>query len=104
MELLVLIFLFAATLLLEIKYKVQLYNSMRERAATTAVTFLTISGWELINNHVYKAWLYPGTGMAGIFIFGLPLELYLFALVAPYLGFTVYELLHKIDLGADIKI
>jgi hypothetical protein len=97
MELLILALLLAFGIFLEIKYKVRLYDSIKERLATVGSIFLIIAAWELINERTYRAWTYPGNGLINVFILGLPLELYLFIIIVPYFSFIVYELLHKID-------
>jgi len=68
---------------------------MKERLLVTAIVFFILISWELVNRFYFQAWLYPGPGMVGIYIFQLPLELYLFFITAPYLSFIVYELICK---------
>jgi len=95
MELLIAFLFLIVGLFLEIKYKIILYHSLRERMLIVLIVFVVLVGWELINRYVFQAWLYPGAGMIGRYIFGLPIELYLFYLTGPYFAFVVYELIHK---------
>jgi hypothetical protein len=95
-ELIIAISFLVVGLLLEIKYKIHLYHSLRERFLVTFIIFLVMMGWELINVYKFQAWLYPGSGMIGVYFFKLPLELYLFYFTAPYFCFVAYELIHKL--------
>jgi len=95
MNLAVVIIFLAAGLYLEKKYKVKLYHSIKERIIVTTIMFVVLMGWELINFNYFQAWIYPGPGMIGFKILGLPLELYLFFLTSPYFALVVYELIHK---------
>jgi hypothetical protein len=95
MELIVALLFLIVGLFLEIKYKIILYHSLRERMLIILIVFVVFVGWEFINRYVFQAWLYSGAGMIGWHIFGLPIELYLFYLTAPYFAFVVYELIHK---------
>ena len=76
------------------KYREVLYHSEKERLVISLVILVVMVSWELFSTHA-KIWLYPGPGMIGIFIFGLPIELFLFYLVLPYCVFTVFECIHK---------
>ena len=51
-------------------------------------------GW-VINYNYFQAWVYPGSGMIGFNILGLPIELYLFFITSPYFALLVYELIHR---------
>lgn len=95
MELVILSVMAALGLYLEEKYRVILFHSSKERYLVTTVVFGTLIAWELLNRHVYQAWVYPGHGLVGWFLFGLPLELYLFCLIIPHFSFIVYELVHS---------
>ncbi|HEY4484198.1 MAG TPA: hypothetical protein VI978_00530 [Candidatus Paceibacterota bacterium] len=93
-ELIILIFLFAATVVLEIKYKLVLYHSKKERVWTTLVVLIIMIAEEQLAR-INEIWLFPGPGMTGIYIYGLPLDLYLFYVILPYFVFVVFELIHK---------
>jgi hypothetical protein len=95
MELIVIILLFILCFILEKEYRVVLYNSKKERLIVAGAIFIVLMIWELLNRFVYQAWLYTGRGLVGIYIFGLPLEIYLFYLVGPYFAFIMYELIQK---------
>jgi len=95
MELTIAIAFLVIGLLLEKKYRIALYHSRKERFWTTAIVFAMMMAWELINYNFYKAWLYPGPGMIGINLFGLPIELWLFYITSPYFAFVIYELIEK---------
>lgn len=93
-ELIILIFLLAATVVLEIKYKLALYHSKRERIWVTLIVLIFMITEEQVAR-INNIWLFPGPGMSGIYIFGLPLDLYLFYIILPYFVFVVFELIHK---------
>ncbi len=95
MNLLIVILFLLLGLLLEYKYKIVLFKSMKERILVTLIVFLVIMSWELINYKYFQAWIYTGPGMIGVYVWGLPLELYLFYLTSPYFSFVVYELIHR---------
>jgi len=93
-ELIILFFLFVATVVLEIKYKLVLYHSKKERVLTTLVVLIIMIVEEQVAR-INNIWLFPGSGMTGINIFSLPLDLYLFYIILPYFVFVVFELIHK---------
>ncbi len=93
-ELIILIFLLAATVVLEIKHKLVLYHSKKERVWVTLIVLVFMIAEEQIAR-INSIWLFPGPGMTGIYIFGLPLDLYLFYIILPYFVFVVFELIHK---------
>ena len=95
MNFIIVILFLVLGLLFEFKYKIRLYNSLKERLVTTALIFIVLMGWELINLNYFQAWLYPGPGMLGFQILGLPFELYLFFITSPYFALIVYQLIHK---------
>ncbi len=93
-EMMILLALLLAAIFLQIKYRKILFHSWKERILTTSIVFLVMMSWEFYSK--YKGtWLYPGPGMVGVYIFGLPLELYLFYIIAPYFAFTFYETIHS---------
>lgn len=95
MNLLIVVLFLILGLLLEYKYKVRLYKSKKERFLVTTIIFVVLMGWELINYNYFQAWVYPGPGMIGFNILGLPIELYLFFITSPYFALLVYELIHR---------
>ncbi|MBL8030368.1 MAG: hypothetical protein JNN11_03910 [Candidatus Doudnabacteria bacterium] len=95
MNLLIDIIFLLAAVSLEIKYKIKLFSSLKTRLLVLGFIFIVLMGWEFINFWFFKAWLYPGKGMVGVYFYGLPLELYLFFLTAPYFSLIVYALVHR---------
>jgi|GEM_PF-3155714 len=95
MNLLIVILFLILGLLFEYKYRVRLFKSKKERFLVTLIIFVVLMSWELINYNYFKAWVYPGPGMIGFNILGLPIELYLFFLTSPYFSLVVYELIHR---------
>lgn len=93
-ELIILIFLLTATVVLERKYKLVLYHSKKERIWTTLIVLVVMIAEEQVAR-INNIWLFPGPGMTGVYIFGLPLDLYLFYIILPYFVFVVFELIHK---------
>lgn len=94
-ELLIVIGLFTVSFILEIKFRVVLFHSFRERAVTIGFLFVVLTAWEQIIYRYSGTWTYPGPGLMGISIAGLPLEMYLFFLGAIYFTFVTYELIHR---------
>ncbi len=93
-ELIILFFLFAATAFLKIKFKEVLYHSQRERFAVTFIIMVIMISWERYST-THQIWIYPGTGGIGIYLFGLPIELYFFYLLLPHFVFIIFDLVHK---------
>lgn len=93
-ELIILIFLLAASVALEAKYKLILYHSEKERVLTVLIILIIMIAEEQVAR-INKIWLFPGPGMTGIYVFGLPLDLYLFYIILPYFVFVVFELIHR---------
>mgnify|MGYP001589292298 CR=1 FL=1 len=92
----ILIGLAIVSLILKIVFKEVLYHTRKERIIINLIIFVTMMSWEVLS-HILNVWIYPGPGMIGIYIYGLPLELFVFYLVLPDFVFTVYELIrHKL--------
>ena len=92
--LLILLIILLIAFLVEWKYRIHLYRSMKERLIVTLTLFLVGLIWDYYA--VYrKHWSYPGNGLIGIYIFGLPLEEFLFHLIAPYAILTTYKFYDK---------
>lgn len=91
-EIYILIIIFIVTEFLKHKFKEKLYSTRRQRTLINAMIFVVMMAWEFLS-HYLRVWLYPGPGMIGIYILGLPIELYIFYLVLPDFVFTVYELI-----------
>jgi len=79
---------------IRIRFHETLYHSEKERVTISLIILISMIAWEFTSVHT-NVWLYPGSGVIGIFFFGLPIELFLFYLVLPYFVFTIFELIHK---------
>ena len=93
-ESIIVICLLITATFIKIKYRLVLYHSEKERILTSIIIFIIMISWELVSTRT-AVWLYPGPGLIGVFVLGLPIELYLFYLVLPYFVFIVFELIHK---------
>lgn len=93
-ELIIVICLLVAAIFMKIKYRLVLYHSEKERVLTSIIILIIMISWELVSKH-RSVWLFPGPGMTGILLFGLPIDLWIFYLILPYSIFTVFELMHK---------
>ena len=88
-----LIFLLSAVFL-EWKFRIRLYHSFKERVTIIGLLFIIGITWDyyaVSQGH----WKFPGSGLLGIYIGILPIEEYLFFLIMPYWGFTIYRTLEK---------
>lgn len=105
MQLIITLSFLVIGLILEVRYRIKLYHSIKERIFIVGIIFLAFTAWELINIYYFESWIYPADGqMVGINIFRLPIELYIFYLTAPYFCFVVYEIIHrKIDIHLPYK-
>ena len=82
----------SATIFVEWKYHLHLYDTRRERLTIPLLFFVFGSLWDTLavaRGH----WSFTGPGLTGVRIGVLPLEEYLFFLVLPYFGVTFYKLL-----------
>jgi lycopene cyclase domain-containing protein len=91
-EISILIAIFLITIFLKYKFKEGLYKTRKQRILINVLIFITMMSWEFLS-HYLKIWLYPGKGMIGLYILGLPIEIYIFYIVLPDFVFTVYELI-----------
>lgn len=92
--LLILILILVISLIFEIKYRIHLYHSLKERLVVTLNLFIVGLIWDYYA--VYrKHWIYPRNGLIGIYIFGLPVEEFLFHLIIPYAILTAYKFWDK---------
>lgn len=96
-EMIIMVVVLAIAIILKIKYKEILYHSAKERTLITMIIFVVMMSWEFYSKNA-GIWAFPGPGMVGIYIFGLPIELYIFYLILPYFVFVSYETMHlKMD-------
>ena len=90
----VLVLFFISAIVLEHKSKIPLFHSVRERLTTMGVIFIigiTADYYGVYSGH----WVFPGKGLAGVWIGKVPIEDYIFAFVAPYWAIVVYNFLHN---------
>jgi len=97
-ELAILSFLLAATIFLKIKFKEVLYHSQKERISVALIIMVIMISWEHYST-THQIWVYPGTDGIGVYLFGLPIELYLFYLLLPHFVFIIFDLVHKREDG-----
>jgi lycopene cyclase domain-containing protein len=84
--------LFALAVWLELRFRVHLYHTRKERVLITLIFFVIGVAWDSIST-IEKTWVYPGNGLIGIWIGVLPIEEYLFSLVVPFWILIVYKVL-----------
>jgi len=99
MYLATLVVFFALAVWLEVRFRIHLYGTRKERILITLIFFVIGVAWDSIST-IEKTWIYPGNGLVGIWIGVLPLEEYLFSLVVPFWILTVYRVL-EVKLGAS---
>jgi len=92
MYLATLIAFFALAVWLEMKFRVHLYRTRKERILITLIFFVVGVAWDSTET-IEKTWVYSGRGLIGIWIGVLPIEEYLFSLVVPFWILTVYRVL-----------
>jgi lycopene cyclase domain-containing protein len=90
MYLLALVAFYALAVWLEVKFRVHLYGTRKERILTSLIFFAIGVAWDSIST-IEKVWVYRGNGLVGIWIGVLPIEEYLFSLVVPFWILTVYR-------------
>ena len=91
--LILLVFLCSA-IALERKFHIHIYHSRKERIITALTIFLIGMVWDYFA--VWRRhWVFPGNGLIGVRLFGLPLEEFLFFLIMPYFTLTLYKIFDK---------
>ncbi len=90
----ILMAIFLVTLFIEWKYGIHLYHSMKERVIVTLNIFVVGMIWDYYAVS-HSHWVFPGPGLIGIRIYGLPIEEFLFYLIAPYTILTMYKFYDK---------
>jgi|SRR3989344_3560125 len=93
-ELIILICLTIVTFVIKVKFKEKLYHSNKERVIVALIILVIMIGWEYFSTQ-NDIWFYPGNGMLGAYILGLPIELYYFYMILPYFVFLIFDLVHK---------
>lgn len=81
---------FALAIWLELKFRIHLYRTRKERILITLIFFVIGVAWDSLST-MNQIWIYPGKGLVGIWIGVLPIEEYLFSLVVPFWILTVYR-------------
>ena len=89
---LILVFFLLITLITEKTQHIHLYRTLKERLEIVGFFFIVGILWDSFatwRGH----WAYPQGGTLGIKIGLLPIEEYLFSLIVPYFGITMYKFL-----------
>lgn len=86
----ILVIILILTILLEYKYHIHLYKSIKERITITLTIFILSIIWDYYATYK-QHWIFPGPGLIGFRIFGLPIEEFLFFLILPYFLFVLYK-------------
>lgn len=88
----ILMALLLITFFLERKYKIHLYNSLKQRLFT--VTLFCVIGILWDSYAIWRGdWVFPEGKNLGIIIGFMPLEEYLFILIVPYSVITIYKII-----------
>ena len=90
----VLTIILVVTIFFEYKYHIHLYHSRKERLFVTLNIFIfgmIWDYWAVYNHH----WIFPGEGLIGTRIYGLPIEEFLFFLIVPYGALVMYKFYDK---------
>ena len=74
------------------KFHLKIYKSKKVMAATVLAAFITGILWDYYATWRHH-WIFPGNGLIGIRILGLPIEEFLFFLIMPYWGLTIFRLI-----------
>jgi lycopene cyclase domain-containing protein len=86
--LIILLIILVVTIFVEFKYNIRLYHSRKERLIVTLNIFIVGIIWDYFA--IYRQnWIFPGNGLVGLRIFGLPIEEFLFFLIVPYGAFVM---------------
>ncbi len=92
--LIILIAILLIALFFEIKYRLHLYHSLKERIIVTLNIFIIGLLWDYYGTY-RQHWSYSGIGLIGIYVLGLPIEEFLFHLIVPYAILTTYKFYDK---------
>ena len=92
--LLILLAILLTTIFFEINYKIHLYHSLKERLFTSLTILVMGIIWDYYATSMGH-WAFPGPGLIGLRIQGLPIEEFLFFLIMPYAILTMYRFYHK---------
>lgn len=88
----ILIILFLVALFFQRKYKLIVYKNQKQAISVITTFFLLGVIWDYIG--VYRGhWIFPGNGLIGPRIAGLPIEEFLFFLIIPYVSLVIFKYL-----------
>ncbi len=96
--LLILLAFFLSALYMEWRFRFRLLHSLKERVIVTLHFFILGVAWDTFAVWRHH-WAFPGDGLIGIKIGILPLEEYLFFLIMPFFGLTIYKSYERIFHG-----
>lgn len=86
----ILLCVLALGIFFETKYHLHLYHSRKERIMYTLNIFVYGMVWDYYATY-RQHWIFPGEGLIGVRIWGLPLEEFLFFLIVPYSALVMYK-------------
>ncbi len=86
----ILILILLIAIWVEYKNHIHLYHSRKERILVTLNIFVFGMLWDYFA--VYRHhWMFPGNGLCGFRIYGLPIEEFGFFLIVPYVALVIYK-------------
>ncbi len=88
-----LVFLCSA-LLLKWRYSLHLFPSLKSAFLCFSTLFVFGISWDYLGA-IRGHWVFPGTGLLGIFIGPLPIEEFLFMIIVPLWIIVIYRLFSK---------
>ncbi|MEI8130053.1 MAG: lycopene cyclase domain-containing protein [bacterium] len=88
--LLILVIFVSVGLFIQLKYKLKIYENKIQAIHVMLTMFLFGLAWDYFATYRHH-WIFPGNGLIGIRIFGLPIEEFLFFLIAPYIALVVFK-------------
>ncbi|MEK6856301.1 MAG: lycopene cyclase domain-containing protein [Nanoarchaeota archaeon] len=90
----ILLIILGITVFVEWKYHIHLYHSRKERLFVTLNIFIGGMIWDYYATYRHH-WIFPGDGLLGFRIYGLPIEEFLFFLIVPYTALVIYRFYDK---------
>ena len=88
--LLILVAILIITLFFEFRFNIHLFHSLKERIIVTSNIFVFGMIWDYYAIY-HSHWTFPGNGLIGLRILGLPIEEFLFFIIVPYAALTMYK-------------
>jgi lycopene cyclase domain-containing protein len=74
-------------------YNLHIYHSRKQMIFTVTTILVIGTAWDYFATW-RQHWIFPGNGLLGIYIYGLPIEEFFFFLIMPYFAFTIYKIYH----------